>query len=145
MYNYILHLETVDNNGEINSSCFIESIDAESLEDCLKKAEWDGFDAEEDEQYCISEEDEEYGDRVYYYPFGKAKILEEIKKRPKYPDNIMRNVRQALGLEPDDMSMNEEINDMDQIDVFDKWLQWEGILGYANTIKDAVDNIFYGK
>lgn len=63
----------------------------------------------------------------------------------KYPDNIMRNVRQALGLEPDDTSEDVTINEMDRDAVFRLWLQWEGILGYGTKIKNAVDAIFCGK
>lgn len=146
MNNYYLYLETIDIDGDICDRELIDTCSADSYQDCMKKSEWQGYDADYNEQYCIDEEDEDgFFDLGCYYPFGEAKLLEEIRKRPKYSRSVMINVRQALGLEPDDTSMDEEINDMDQIDVFSKWLQWEGIFGYTNRIKDAVDNIFYGK
>lgn len=141
---YCLYVETVDEYGELLDSELVDVCTAKSIEECLKISDWQGSDANENEQYCVHEE---YGDgyEEYYYPFGEAKIIQDLEKRPKYSDSIMRNVRETFGLEPDDTSLDKEINEMDKMDVFEKWLQWEGILGYEYKIKEAVDNIFYGK
>lgn len=144
MNKYLLYLETVDDDGDICERELIDICTADSYQECMKKSEWSGLDAECNEQYCIDVEDED-GYFGCYYPFGEAKLLEEIRKRPKYSDSVMRNVRQAFGLEHYDTSLDETINKMDQMDVFKKWLQWEGIFGYTYSIKEAVDNIFYGK
>jgi hypothetical protein len=69
----------------------------------------------------------------------------EIMRKTKYTKSVMRNVRQALGIEPDDISLDAEIEEMDETEVFRKWLQWEGIFGYTEKIKNAVDSIFYGR
>ena len=147
MNKYYLYLETVENEKpfDIIYRELIDIYNAENIEDCLKETGWQGLDAESNEQYCIDEKDEDCFDLGYYYPFGEAKVIDNAENSPKYSDSVMRRVRQALGCEPDDTSCDEAINDMDQMDVFNKWLQWEGILGYTYKIKEAVDNIFYGK
>lgn len=146
MKTYYLYLETVETKPPFNF-IDIEVVDiayAESLEDCLRENNWTGDDAKRNEQYCIMEEHSE-GYKISYYPFGKAEISEEYRRLPKYSESVMRNVRQALGLEPYDNSLDTEINEMDKMDVFEKWLQWEGLFGYEHKIKNAVDDIFYGK
>ena len=147
MNKYYLYVETVEDEAphDVIERELVDIYEAESITDCLKETDWQGSDAELNEQYCIDEECSDGYDVGYYYPFGEAKIIEEYKKIPKYSDNVMRNVRQALGVEPDDTSFDTEINEMDQMEVFDKWLHWEGMYGYTKKIKNAVDNIFYGK
>ena len=145
MNKYFLYIETVDGDGDICARDFVDVEYAESLEECMKKTEWTGDDTDADEQYCVDEEDADGNYIESFYPFGEAKIIEEIKKLPKYSYGVMRNVRRSLDLEPNDTSRDMEINEMDRIEVLDRWLQWEGILGYTNRIKYVVDNIFYGK
>lgn len=60
----------------------------------------------------------------------------------KYPYHIMQKVRQAFDLEPDDTSMDMEINSMSRMEVFAKVLEWEGIIGYEYSIIDWVESIF---
>lgn len=60
----------------------------------------------------------------------------------KYPEYIMRYVRERLDLEPDDTSKDEEINMMTPTEVFTEWLEWQGIIGYSDTILQAVEDIF---
>ena len=75
---------------------------------------------------------------------GNNNLLYHLEfDKPKYPDSIMRNVRETFGLEPDDTSLDKEINELDPMEVFERWLQWEGIIGYEYRIKEAVNNIFY--
>lgn len=59
-----------------------------------------------------------------------------------YPEYVMKNVRQNLGLEPDDTSMDSEINDMSKREVFARCLEWEGIIGYEYKILSLVSEIF---
>lgn len=146
MKTYYLYLETVETKPPFNF-IDIEVVDiaqAESLEDCLRENNWMGDDAKRNEQYRIMEEYSD-GYKVDYYPLGEAKISEEYRNLPKYSESVMCNVRRALGLEPYDTSLDKEIDEMDKMDVFEKWLQWEGLFGYEYKIKNAVDNIFYGK
>ena len=138
MNKYYLYCETVDKDGDVCEKELIDIVCAESYEECMRESCWTGYDADDNEQYCIEEEDEYDNILGCYYPFGKA-------SPQKYSDAVMRNVRQALDLEPDDTRLDREINEMDRMEVLEKWLQWEGIFGYTNRIKNVVDNIFYGK
>lgn len=146
MNKYTLRLETVESEAPFNIiwSEFIDVDTAESITDCLKKNDWSNNDLESNEQYCVVEEYPN-GYEMDYYPFGEAKVIEDAEKLPKYSDSVMRSVRQTFGLEPEDTFIDEKINKMDEIEVFERWLQWEGIFGYTQKIKNAVDNIFYGK
>lgn len=146
MNTYYLYLETLENEPPFNLiDCeLIDVCEAKSLEDCLKESNWADYDAESNEQYCVREVCSD-GYSTDYYPFGKAKISEEYRNLPKYSESIMRNVRQALGVDPYDNSLDKEIDEMDKMDVFEKWLQWEGLFEYGHKIKNVVDDIFYGR
>lgn len=61
---------------------------------------------------------------------------------PIYPNYIMEKVRQRLGVESYDTSRDEEINGMSKDNVFSAVLEWEGIIGYAWTIKDWIKDIY---
>ena len=56
----------------------------------------------------------------------------------KYPNYIYYNVRQNMGLEWNDTSMDEEIDEMSPGEVLDRFWEWEGIIGYTHTIIDSV-------
>ena len=60
----------------------------------------------------------------------------------KYPEEIMRNIRQNLGLEADDTSRYDYIMQMDKEDAFDCCLIWEGICGYGSLILSMVNGIY---
>lgn len=59
-----------------------------------------------------------------------------------YPDYILRDVRQNMGVEPDDESRDDEIRTMSPTEIFDKWLEWQGIIGYSHRILNAIEEIF---
>ncbi len=59
-----------------------------------------------------------------------------------YPEEIMENVREALGLEPDDESRDDEIRGMSKLDILDKVATWEGLIGYGGTIMSWVQDIW---
>ena len=59
-----------------------------------------------------------------------------------YAEWIYKAVRQNLGLEPDDTSQDEEINAMSKQEVFDRFLTWQGIIGYSNRILSALEKIY---
>ena len=54
---------------------------------------------------------------------------------------ILEAVRQQLGCEEDDESKDTEIGAMDALTVFDRYLTWNGIIGYSADFWDAVENI----
>jgi len=66
----------------------------------------------------------------------------EIPAEKKYPDYIVRDVRQNMGLEPDDTSRDSEILTMTPAEIFDRGLEWQGIIGYSHRILSAIEEIF---
>ena len=60
----------------------------------------------------------------------------------KYPEYIMKKVRQRIGLEPNDNSKDEEIVIMSPGEIIDAVLEWEGIIGYTEFIVDLVFDVY---
>ena len=60
----------------------------------------------------------------------------------KYSERVMQNVRENMGLEPDNTSRDKDIESLGRHEVFDIFLVWEGIIGYTNKIKDAISDIY---
>lgn len=52
----------------------------------------------------------------------------------KYPENIMRRLRQRLDLEPNDTSRDEELNLYSAKEAFEGCCEWEGFIGWSETI-----------
>ena len=61
----------------------------------------------------------------------------------KYSGFIMRAVRQNMGLEEDDISRDAEIYEMDGEEIVDRYLTWNGIIGYTSYIIDVVSQAIY--
>lgn len=59
----------------------------------------------------------------------------------KYSEYIMRNVRERLGLEPDDTSEDDRVEEMSSYEVIDHYLKWEGIIGYTHEIISLVTEV----
>ena len=85
--------------------------------------------------------------------FDEAKVMEcmsiidrcdmRMENNPnKYPENIMRYVRQNLGVDEYDDSRDTEINGMTADEVFECVCNWNGLINYANTIKSWVNGIY---
>lgn len=60
----------------------------------------------------------------------------------KYFSYIMETVRQNLGLEADDTSRDNEINEMERDEILDRVCEWEGLIGYGDTIKSWIEDIW---
>ncbi len=60
----------------------------------------------------------------------------------KYSDDIMEAVRQNLGLEADDESRDDEINDMSRQEILECVCNWNGLINYADTIREWIENIW---
>lgn len=66
-----------------------------------------------------------------------------IENNPnKYSENVMEYVRQRLGLEKYDDSMDKEINELSPNEVFGHVCEWNGLCGYADTIKSWIRDIY---
>ena len=57
----------------------------------------------------------------------------------QYSNLVMRGVRKNLGLDSEDTSMDAEIMEMDGEEIVARWLEWEGIIGYASSIIQVVE------
>lgn len=61
----------------------------------------------------------------------------------KYNDDIMKIVRQNMGLDEDDESADEEIMKMDKCEVFKAYCHWNGFLGnWYTTLLKAIEDIY---
>lgn len=61
----------------------------------------------------------------------------------KYPEYIMKDLRQRRGLEEGDASMDDKLNDMSKNRVFKEVLNWNGLLGnWDIDIKAWIKDIY---
>ena len=60
----------------------------------------------------------------------------------KYPENIMRMVRESFDLEPDDTNCDGEIDLMTNREIFEAICNYEGLIGYADTIIGWINQIY---
>lgn len=66
-----------------------------------------------------------------------------IENNPKkYSEDVMECVRQRWGLEKYDNSKDEEINQLSPDEVLEHVCNWNGLLGYAYTIKSWIKDIY---
>lgn len=60
-----------------------------------------------------------------------------------YNDDVMKAVKQSLGYEEDDTTRDEVIMEMPKEDVFQRYCQWNGLLGgWYQLLIDAVESIY---
>lgn len=59
-----------------------------------------------------------------------------------YTTEIVEAVRQRFGLMYDDSSMDQDILVMSKNEIFNHVLSWNGLLGYDDTIKNWVLDIY---
>ena len=60
----------------------------------------------------------------------------------KYSEYILRCVRQNLGYASDDKQADEEIESMERSEIFERYLQWQGIIGYGDTLLRVIEDIY---
>ena len=60
----------------------------------------------------------------------------------RYPENIMRILRQRLGLDPECRLRDEKINIMTPNKAFEAILEWVGIIGYGSMIRGWIEDIY---
>lgn len=71
-----------------------------------------------------------------------AYALGKIEPTAPYSDEIMRMVRQRMGWGEHDTSHDDEIGRMTPNEVFDKVLEWEGIIDYGFSLRSWIKNIY---
>lgn len=69
-------------------------------------------------------------------------ITESEEQNMNYPESILKIVRQNLDLEPTDTSRDEDIQNMSRAEVLERVCSWEGLIGYAETIKEWIKDIY---
>ena len=60
----------------------------------------------------------------------------------KYPEYIMKTLRQNSGLEKDDTSHDKVFESFSKRMVFDRLLIWEGIIGYSGRIIGFIEDVY---
>lgn len=56
--------------------------------------------------------------------------------------NVLGDIRENLGIDADDSSMDERINKMDNDELFRRWCTWNGLPEWDGPIKGALRNIY---
>lgn len=56
----------------------------------------------------------------------------------KIPNHILKDLREHRGLEPEDSSADDIINTYSKEEVLDKYLEWNGIIGYTDVIVEIM-------
>ena len=59
-----------------------------------------------------------------------------------YSDEVMETVRQCMDLEPEDISRDSEIAKLSRLEVFEKCLNWEGIVGFSGQILAYIKGVY---
>jgi hypothetical protein len=60
----------------------------------------------------------------------------------KYSEEIMEAVRENIGLEAYDESRDGTIMRMGKEEILDRVLEWNGLIGYGDTVKSWIENIY---
>ncbi len=74
----------------------------------------------------------------------KNDIKGQTKKKntERISTDIIRNVRENLGVEPGDTSKDDEINRMSLNEIFDRWCEWNGLINYGKTIRKVIGSVY---
>jgi hypothetical protein len=104
------------------------------------------YDVEEDKHNILVWDDNNPdGDPVYKQVVVKK---EEEKKSAteilleRFPEHVIETLRQRNSLDPSDTSMDEDFLSYDKEYVFDEVLEWEGVIGYGDHIRQLVNDIY---
>ena len=65
-----------------------------------------------------------------------------MRKEIMIPDYIMEDLRERRDLEYDDATEDNDILTMSGAEFLDELLNWEGIIGYTNTIMEYIEMAF---
>lgn len=77
----------------------------------------------------------------------KINIIREHEARMenpsgRYSEDVMEYIRQRLGLKKYDNSRNKEINQLSLGEALEHVCNWNGLIGYASTIKSWIKDIY---
>lgn len=60
----------------------------------------------------------------------------------KYPEYIIKILRQRRNIDEDDTSEDKDINTLSTDEVFSEVCDWEGLIGYNSVIKRWINDIY---
>jgi hypothetical protein len=66
----------------------------------------------------------------------------EKKNTDKISQDIIRDVRENLGVFPNDTSKDGDINRMSPDEIFNRWCEWNGFINSSRRFKKVVGNIY---
>jgi hypothetical protein len=74
----------------------------------------------------------------------ESKIGKEIEKKntEKISQHIIRDIRENLGIGPDDTSKDDEINRMPLGEIFNRWCEWNGLINWSGKLKTVINDIY---
>lgn len=64
------------------------------------------------------------------------------KNTERIGQNIIGNIRENLGVGPDDTSKDDEINRMSSDEIFDRWCEWNGFIYLSTHFKRVIGSIY---
>lgn len=59
-----------------------------------------------------------------------------------YSEEVMKAARQNMGLDEDDVSSDTLIEELPKSEVFERYLIWQGIIGFGRQILKAIEDIY---
>ena len=72
----------------------------------------------------------------------KSKNKMGKKNTERIDKHIIDDVREYLGIEPDDTSKDDEINRMHPDEIFHKWCDWNGYINGSEKFKRVIGSIY---
>lgn len=74
----------------------------------------------------------------------EGKMGKEIEKKntDKIGHYIIKDVRENLGIGPDDTSKDDEINRMSLNEIFNRWCEWNGFINLSKQFRRVIGDIY---
>ena len=72
----------------------------------------------------------------------KSKMENIMKNTEKINSDIIRDVRENLGVEPNDTSKDDMINLMSPDEIFSRWCEWNGYINLSREFKRVIGNVY---
>lgn len=74
----------------------------------------------------------------------ESKMEKQIgnKNTEKISQHIIRDIRENLGIDPNDISKDDEINRMSLGEIFNRWCEWNGLINWSGKLKNVIEDIY---
>ena len=74
----------------------------------------------------------------------KSEMEKKVEKKntEKISQGIIRDIRENLGIGPDDTSKDGEIDRMSLNEIFNRWCEWNGLINWSGRLRSVVGNIY---